>query len=123
MNARALGLQTVRTPEVRTVELRVVGQLASFRRSRVEALRGRMVVDPMVLQELTPALREGDERRAAVAFDGRHAANEARTTQSLEGTVPKISRSSAVIPHIPPRHHSVPPPVRPRALFSSPEFV
>jgi len=68
MNARALGLQTVRTPQVRTVELRVVGQLASLRRSRVEALRGRMVVGPMVLQELTPALREGDERRAAPAW-------------------------------------------------------
>ncbi len=123
MHARALGLQTVRTPQVRTVELRVVGQLASFRRSRVEALRGRMVVGPMVLQELTPALREGDKRRAAVAFDGRHAANEARATQSLEITVPKISRSSVVIPQIARRHHAKRPDRGQRARFGAAEVV
>jgi hypothetical protein len=82
-----------------------------------------MVVGPMVLQELTPALREGDERRAAVAFNGRHAANEARTTQSLEVTVPKISRSSAVIPQIARRHHAKRPDRGQRARFGAAEFV
>ena len=82
-----------------------------------------MIVGPMVLQELTPALREGDKRRAAVAFDGRHAANEARTPQSLKVTVPKISHSSAVIPQIARWHHAKRPDRRQCARFGAAEFV
>src|SRR2546427_467903 len=69
------------------------------------------------------SVREGDERRAAVAFDGRHAANETRTPQSLEVTMPKISRSSAVIPQIARRHHAKRPDRGQRARFGAAEFV
>ena len=54
-----------------------------------------MVRRPVVLQEGPSALGEGHERRAAIAFDGRHAANEARTPQPFQVAVPEIPRSSA----------------------------
>ena len=71
------GAQAINAAQVGSIELRVVGELASFGRAGIKPLGGFTVRSPVVVQELTSAFGEGHERRAAVALDRGHAANQA----------------------------------------------
>ena len=104
MNAHAVSAEPFGAPQVGATQVGVMREFAASEKACMKGLRRLVLARPMAFEKLSTAVGERHDRHALLAIQGCHDADQPRSTEPVEVSVPQVRRPAAFVVEIAHRH-------------------